>query len=439
MSSTPQVDLSADTGNDGHHFAAGTAAASASAAAAAITVGTVTGMELFDGATGKDLGALINGQKIIESTGQTFAIRAKTSGLIGSVLFKLDSGYRHNENSAPYDLYGTASNGTSLPSTIVLGSHTLKATPYTQSSDRGSVGSVYSIQFSVATAPISPPPVSPPPISPPPVSPPPPPPPVSPPPVSPPPVSPPPPPPTGATPPPIAGTWLETWNDEFNGTSVSNVWTPHQYWDNGATIGEGVEESDPRNVSIGNGSLKLTAKIDNTFGTVYTGALVQTGGIQGNTSQPSFSFKYGYIEASIQVPVGQGLWPAFWLMPEASITTGVNHDGDGEIDIVDNGTGDPTVLHASVIVHGASYQHQNPGNLSPGFHVFGLDWEPDHITWYLDGKQWASTTNTSLIPQQAMYPIFDLAVGGSWGGPPNASTQFPATMSVDYIRVWQKA
>jgi beta-glucanase (GH16 family) len=53
--------------------------------------------------------------------------------------------------------------------------------------------------------------------------------------------------------------------------------------------------------------------------------------------------------------------------------------------------------------------------------------------------QWASTTNTSLIPQQAMYPIFDLAVGGSWGGPPNASTQFPATMSVDYIRVWQKA
>jgi beta-glucanase (GH16 family) len=68
-----------------------------------------------------------------------------------------------------------------------------------------------------------------------------------------------------------------------------------------------------------------------------------------------------------------------------------------------------------------------------------VDWEPDHISWYIDGQLYGTTTNTSLIPAEAMYPIINLAVGGAWGGNPDASTQFPATMDVDYIRVFQKA
>ena len=77
-------------------------------------------------------------------------------------------------------------------------------------------------------------------------------------------------------------------------------------------------------------------------------------------------------------------------------------------------------------------------DLSAGFHTFGVDWEYDHLTWYLDGQSFGTITDPALIPTVAMYPILDLAVGGSWAGAPDATTPFPSTMSVDYVRIWQK-
>lgn len=231
--------------------------------------------------------------------------------------------------------------------------------------------------------------------------------------------------------PPLAGQWSLLFHDEFDGPALERLWTPHQYWDEGATAGEGDEESDPVNVSVNHGSLELTARKDNRFAKPYTGALVQAGGIRGK-SNPTFSFLHGYIEARIRVPQGQGLWPAFWLMPASY------HDANGEIDIIDNGTGNPNVLHSSAIVHGHSDQHKHPAELAPGFHTFAIDWEADHITWYVDGKSWAHTEDRALICAEPMYPIFDLAVGGTWGGPPNEKTHFPAVMDIDWIRIWQR-
>jgi beta-glucanase (GH16 family) len=232
--------------------------------------------------------------------------------------------------------------------------------------------------------------------------------------------------------PQLAGNWKLTFRDEFTGPSLKDIWTPHQYWDDGATDGEGDEKSDPANISIGGGMLELMAAKDRKFGTPYTGALVQAGGIRGK-SLPTFSFLFGYIEASIQIPAGQGLWPAFWMMPASY------HDSNGEIDIVDNGTGNPKTLHGGAILHGKEYQHQHPTELASGFHTFAVDWQRDQIRWYVDGKEWARTADPKFIPTEAMYPIFDLAVGGKWGGPPNASTHFPAIMRVDWIRVWQRS
>ena len=229
----------------------------------------------------------------------------------------------------------------------------------------------------------------------------------------------------------LAGEWKLKFEDEFDGSALREIWTPHQYWDAGATIGEGDEESDPANIQVADGSLQLTAGNQPKFGKPYTGALVQSGGIRGR-SGPTFSFLYGYAEARISIPAGQGLWPAFWLMPAGY------HDANGEIDIVDNGTGNPNVLHGGTIVHGRNYQHQHPAELWPGFHTFAVDWQKDHIAWYVDGKPWAHTADPTLICGEPMYPIFDLAVGGNWGGPPNASTHFPAVMEVDWIRVWQR-
>jgi beta-glucanase (GH16 family) len=212
---------------------------------------------------------------------------------------------------------------------------------------------------------------------------------------------------------------------------MADLWTPHQYWDNGATNGEGDEKSDPANVWVADGMLQLRAKIDRQFGTPYTGALVQAGGIRGK-ALPTFSFLFGYAEASIKIPAGRGLWPAFWLMPASY------RDANGEIDIMDNGTGNPNTLHCGAIKHGKDYQHQHPAELSPGFHAFAVDWQRGRITWYVDGQEWAKTTDTKVIPAEALYPIFDLAVGGKWGGPPDAQTKFPAVMQVDWIRVWQR-
>ncbi|HEY2585723.1 MAG TPA: carbohydrate-binding protein, partial [Tepidisphaeraceae bacterium] len=143
-------------------------------------VGTVTTFELLDGATQQDLGPITEGEVITEARGQTFAIRTNTSGAIGSVLYNLDSGtYTHTENAVPYDLFGTAADGSSIPGTLGAGSHTLSATPYSSANDQGTTGSVYTIDFSVVQQtppPTPPPPVVPPPPPPPPAVPPPPPP-----------------------------------------------------------------------------------------------------------------------------------------------------------------------------------------------------------------------------------------------------------------------
>jgi beta-glucanase (GH16 family) len=235
---------------------------------------------------------------------------------------------------------------------------------------------------------------------------------------------------TRPTAPPLLGEWKLTFHDEFDGRDLADVWTPHQYWSDGPTVGEGNEQSDPANVSVSDGCLRLTARKDNRFGKPYTGALVQSGGIRGRERR-TFSFLYGYAEARIRIPQGRGLWPAFWLMP------GSYHDANGEIDVMDNGTGDPNVLHAGAIVHGRKEQHQHAGVLPPGFHTFAVDWQRDHIAWFVDGVEWARTTDRRVIPTEPMYPIFDLAVGGDWPGPPDAHTRFPALMEVDWIRVWQ--
>lgn len=238
---------------------------------------------------------------------------------------------------------------------------------------------------------------------------------------------------TGPAPPPITGNWSLTFADEFNRNSLDSRWTPHQYWNNGFTVGEGLEVSDPANVTVGDGALHLTARIDDSFGSQYTGGLAQTGGVAKDPTIPTFSFLYGYAEARIQVPPGAGLWPAFWMLPAS------HQDDNGEIDIMEMYNTDPRTVYGTVHRSGAQQQHTHHAgsDLTGGWHTFAVDWEADHITWYLDGAAYATTTKQSLIPTQAMFPIFDLAVGGH-NNVPTDSTPFPATMDVDYIRIWQK-
>ena len=190
--------------------------------------------------------------------------------------------------------------------------------------------------------------------------------------------------------------------------------------------------SDPKNVVLSGGVLNMYARIDNTFGTGWTGALVQTSGVQGNSSIPTFSFLYGYSQATIKLPAGQGLWPAFWMLPAS------HNDNNGELDVMEMLGNDTTTVYQTVHRQGVYEEHAiHTTDLSQGFHTYGVDWEPGSETFYIDGQITAVLSNTSLISNEPARLILDLAVGGSWAGAPNASTPSPADMKVLDMQVWQ--
>jgi beta-glucanase (GH16 family) len=235
-------------------------------------------------------------------------------------------------------------------------------------------------------------------------------------------------------PPDLPGDWRLTFQDEFGGASVDPVWHPAQYWDHDLTVvgGGELEAYDPTGVSTSDGLLHLTARRDSYHGVPYVSGLVMTGGEKAVPASPKFSFLYGYVEVRAKLPAGRGLWPAVWMMPAGY------DDDNGELDVVELAGGDPS--HAQFALHrrGRDDVHGWDGpDFSGDFHTFGVDWQPDHVAWYIDGVERARTTDARLICREAMYPILNLAVGGAFAGTPDATTPFPAVMDVDYVRVWQ--
>jgi beta-glucanase (GH16 family) len=226
------------------------------------------------------------------------------------------------------------------------------------------------------------------------------------------------------------------FRDEFSDDEVAPVWRTAQYWDGEVTVvGEGeLQAYDPTGVSAGGGLLRLTARRDDAHGVPYVSGLVMTGGERARPTSPRFSFLYGYIEVRAKVPAGRGLWPAVWLMPASY------NDDNGELDVVEVYGDEPTEARFTIHRDGESdgYDWDGP-DLSAGFHTYSVDWQPDHVSWYVDGVERARTRRRGLICPEPMYPILNLAVGGPEAGRPDASTPFPATMEVDYVRVWQRA
>jgi beta-glucanase (GH16 family) len=154
------------------------------------------------------------------------------------------------------------------------------------------------------------------------------------------------------------------------------------------------------------------------------------------TSERLFSSQYGYFEVRARLPRGRGLWPAIWLLP-------IDGTWPPEIDIVETVGHEPAHLYGT-LHYGteAAPQRRQPVAIagafdsSAGFHTYGVDWQPDRITWYYDGRKVGETRNE--VRDQAMYLIVNLAVGGAWAGEPDAATRFPASMVVDHVRVWHR-
>jgi beta-glucanase (GH16 family) len=162
-----------------------------------------------------------------------------------------------------------------------------------------------------------------------------------------------------------------------------------------------------------------------------------------------FSIRYGTLEASIKVPRGAGLWPAFWTL--GADIDAVGWPRSGEVDVMENIGSDAFTVYGSI--HGPQsgpsagpYRFvapkRSPVALSAGFHVYGVTWTPNRIVFSLDGIPYSTRTPESLSAGQRwvfdkpFFLLLNLAVGGTWPGSPNPSTRFPATMLVDWVRVY---
>jgi beta-glucanase (GH16 family) len=233
------------------------------------------------------------------------------------------------------------------------------------------------------------------------------------------------------------------WHDEFNeGTELNPADWTHEVQGSGWVNHElqnYVNHTTPKGryvTEIMDGSLLIHCFKEE--GKVYSGRVY---------AKAKEGWTYGYIEASIKLPKGKGTWPAFWMMP-------VNFrswPADGEIDIMEEVGYHPdyvsSSLHANAHVHsnGTQVTHEMYCKGAEGeFHTYAIEWTAQNITTFVDGKKQLSYDNRGLGRDDwpyndPFYVIFNLAWGGDWGGSQGVDENaLPATMEVDYVRVFQK-
>lgn len=151
------------------------------------------------------------------------------------------------------------------------------------------------------------------------------------------------------------------------------------------------------------------------------------------TTRDSFSQQYGYFEMRAKMPKGQGLWPAFWLLPA---------DGGWppEIDVVEVLGHEPRTIHQTAHWTRGGRKtergfHIRGPDSTADFHVFGVEWTADCLRWFVDGRETAHMPTPAQM-HQPMYMLVNLAVGGHWPGPADLSA-LPAQMEVDYVRAYE--
>lgn len=244
------------------------------------------------------------------------------------------------------------------------------------------------------------------------------------------------------------GAWTPVWAEEFGGSSLDlETWTTCYWWNNNGCTNTGNKELQwymPGNVGIIDGLLRLRARPEPIVGHEgqifdYTSGMVTTGRDYSELPRPSrVAFVYGHFEIRARVPSGQGLWPALWLLPEDRNTR-------PEIDIMEvlGDTPDKLRMHFHYIDRGGKKRSAGKtvtvSDMSQDWHVFGLRWEPGAIIWYLDGIEQWRYDDARYIPDEPMYLLMNLAVGGEWPGPPDSNTRFPSDFLIDYVRVWRRA
>ncbi|HMR92354.1 MAG TPA: family 16 glycosylhydrolase [Chitinophagaceae bacterium] len=242
--------------------------------------------------------------------------------------------------------------------------------------------------------------------------------------------------------------YVLVWADEFNtGSLDATAWTVEEGNGCPSICGWGNNELEYYTGRSGNlffqdGKMIIEAKQEVIGSSNYTSSKI--------VSRGKKTFKYGRIDIRAKLPIGKGIWPAFWMLPQENKYGG--WPTSGEIDIME------MVGHEGNRTHGTLHFGPGPGstqynrhttlssgNLTDQFHVYSVEWKEDQITWFLDGVQFSQANKADLNLGGAPYPfnedfffIINLAVGGNWPGNPDATTYFPQWLIVDYIRVYQQ-
>ena len=271
--------------------------------------------------------------------------------------------------------------------------------------------------------------------------------------------------------------WKQVWCDEFEGSVIdpakwdfdlgngfynyeANAWIGG--WGNGELE---YYTREPSNAFVKDGLLHIRAVKESRDGCGYTSARLKSRKRDGCAL---FSARYGRFEFRAKLPVGKGLWPALWLLPQDDAYG--PWAASGEIDILETRGHEPEKVTGAIhyggrwpanTFTGAAYTLPDGGRID-AFHLYALEWEPGVIRWFVDGHLYASRSfwwscskvadgkgvaparESDLNPWPApfdrpFYLILNLAVGGQFGGNPDAATVFPAEMTVDYVRVYEKS
>ncbi len=243
--------------------------------------------------------------------------------------------------------------------------------------------------------------------------------------------------------------WELVWSDEFNGNEIDfTKWAIEEHGHGGGNNELQYYIDRKENVRVEDGNLVIQANKERyeQAGIIreYTSGRIRT--------KRRASWQYGRFEIKAKLPKGRGIWPAIWLLPETAQYG--KWAASGEIDIMELLGHQPNVIHGTLHYGQPWPDNQSSsgtytlesGDFSEDFHVFALEWTSSEIRWYIDGtlyqkqNQWHSSASPYPAPfDQPFHLILNVAVGGNWAGPPSVSTPFPATMRVDYVKVYQQA
>lgn len=236
------------------------------------------------------------------------------------------------------------------------------------------------------------------------------------------------------------------WSDEFNKNGLPDK-TKWSFDTAGNAYGWGNNEwqyytsNRKSNAVVKNGVLRITARKEAMGGKQYTSARLITKG--------KASFTYGRMEIRAKLPPGRGTWPAIWMLGDNIFEKG--WPLCGEIDIMEHVGYEKDSIYGTI--HSDTYNHVKGtqktkaiyiSNPYSAFHVYSIEWTPERMDFFVDGQLYNSVQNEHRSEKewpfdQPFFFILNLAVGGNWGGKMGVDEKvFPATMEVDYVRVYQK-